>query len=53
MSKKGNFIVIEGLDGSGNSTQANLLFDFFLKKEKLFLQKSRRKDLLVVTSGIF
>ena len=28
----GKFIVIEGLDGSGQSTQAELLRDFFIKK---------------------
>lgn len=30
--KQGKFIVFEGLDGSGQSTQANLLKDFLTKK---------------------
>lgn len=36
----GKFIVIEGLDGSGQTTQVNLLRDFLIKKGyKMFLTK--------------
>lgn len=42
---QGKFIVFEGLDGSGLSTQANLLKDFLTKKGfKVFLTKEPTKD---------
>ena len=44
-SYPGKFIVIEGLDGSGQSTQANLLNDFLTKKGlKVILTKEPTKD---------
>jgi len=44
-SYPGKFIVIEGLDGSGQSTQTNLLNDFLIKKElKIVLTKEPTKD---------
>src|SRR3972149_8893382 len=32
--KKGKFIVFEGADGTGKTSQAKLLFDFFKKNKK-------------------
>jgi dTMP kinase len=44
-SYPGKFIVLEGLDGSGQSTQVSLLGDFFIKKDKeVVLTKEPTRD---------
>lgn len=47
MSKKALFIVFEGLDGSGLSTQAGMLRDYFLKKgERAVITKEQTDGLI-------
>src|SRR4030043_67748 len=44
-SYSGKFIVIEGLDGSGQSTQTGLLRDFLIKKgQEVILTKEPTRD---------
>jgi len=44
---KGKFIVIEGLDGSGLSTQSNLLVDYLNKKRKLAILTKEPTDSVI------
>ena len=51
---KGKFIVFEGIDGAGKSTQAKLLYQFFKKqKKKVFLTSEPTKGVIGKIVRIF